>query len=145
MNTENAPETTWNGSPNRECGEHREGHGRSWCLDCTQWCYSHVPCVRCELGDLRALVEQLEASNDIHRDLVKQQLELLDDGHTEPSGPVHSDAHPHLFEFAVHRGRPFEPWCATCGEPVWDHPYAPELDAPDGPLNGSLGPCDDAL
>lgn len=40
----------------RECGEHRTvGDYRAWCYDCTEWCYPHQPCVRCEIVTIRPL------------------------------------------------------------------------------------------
>jgi hypothetical protein len=42
----------------RECGEHRTvGEHRAWCYDCSEWCYPKAPCIRCEIGPLRAFAE----------------------------------------------------------------------------------------
>lgn len=48
------------GFRNRDCGEHRTvGDYRAWCHDCTEWCYPHMPCVRCEIVGLRKRNGQL--------------------------------------------------------------------------------------
>jgi hypothetical protein len=73
MNSHYAAEMPWLGGLDRECGEHQEASGRSWCLDCSQWCYEVDPCVRCELGRLRALVRQLEGDNEVLHQIHQQE------------------------------------------------------------------------
>lgn len=34
--------------PNEGCAHHTVGDHRAWCLDCGEWCYPTMPCVRCE-------------------------------------------------------------------------------------------------
>lgn len=34
--------------PNEGCDHHTVGSHRAWCLDCGEWCYPSIPCVRCE-------------------------------------------------------------------------------------------------
>ena len=41
------PGPVWEGTPDRLCGEHLPGNGRAWCLDCSEWCYPDIPCIRC--------------------------------------------------------------------------------------------------
>ena len=48
-----------------ECGEHRTvGDSRAVCFDCSEWCYPNAPCVRCEIGELRAKAEQSDGQAD---------------------------------------------------------------------------------
>lgn len=56
-------EADFEGHAGRECGEHRPTGlgGRAWCFDCSEWCYPSEPCARCELPQLRATVERLQA------------------------------------------------------------------------------------
>lgn len=44
------------GHADRECGEHRTLGGRAWCFDCSEYCYSTIPCKGCELPALRSLL-----------------------------------------------------------------------------------------
>lgn len=52
----------WRGVHERACGEHLTGFGRSWCFDCSEWCYPHAPCTRCELAQLHGENEALKDS-----------------------------------------------------------------------------------
>lgn len=47
------------GHSRRDCGEHRSTGTRAWCFDCTEWCYPHAPCVRCEVPQLRARLDRI--------------------------------------------------------------------------------------
>lgn len=48
----------WEGSADRECGEHRTCGARAWCYDCREWCYDDWLCIGCEIGSLRKAVER---------------------------------------------------------------------------------------
>ena len=61
--------TDFTGHEPRECGEHRPGLGRAWCFDCSEWCYPHAPCVRCELPTLRAKADAEPSALDLVREL----------------------------------------------------------------------------
>ena len=54
-------EADFEGHPDRECGLHRTTGGRAWCFTCSEWCYPSQPCAGCELPQLRATVERLQA------------------------------------------------------------------------------------
>jgi hypothetical protein len=50
----------WAGADGRECGDHRSTGQRSWCFDCTEWCYPESPCRGCELPALRDRLQLCE-------------------------------------------------------------------------------------
>lgn len=54
--------SAFEGHDGRECGEHRTTGQRAWCHGCSEWCYPDQPCKGCELPQLRAEVERLQAA-----------------------------------------------------------------------------------
>jgi len=36
------------GGPSAECEHRTVGSHRAWCLTCSEWCYPHLMCTRCE-------------------------------------------------------------------------------------------------
>jgi len=46
----------------RECGEHRTTGDRAWCFDCSEWCSTASPCVRCERGILLREIRRLSGT-----------------------------------------------------------------------------------
>lgn len=63
--------SSWGGRDDRECGEHRPTINRAWCFDCSEWCYPHSPCVRCEVPELRAIIDKARSlTTDAESELV---------------------------------------------------------------------------
>jgi hypothetical protein len=58
------------GHAGRECGEHRSTGPRAWCHGCSEWCSPEGPCKGCELPQLRARVDALEALADVVREVL---------------------------------------------------------------------------